>query len=214
MYENHLERLNKYVKDLERLLYTKNLDELDFFLKRSYSTSEMYNEDFVNEIKIELKEKKLGTSLNDVITHIASNNMLFNIEVIIEEDVLTENYDNYVPFDEEIAKSLYEKILKDVELNSYDERQQGIKFLFQLLFITKACILSSDKKLIEQLPIDKFIYYTNSSKSSHLLEEKDIITFYERNKTKTRMLILKLYLPRISSLISYAISRLSKVKPL
>ena len=57
MYENHLERLNKYVKDLERLLYTKNLDELDFFLKRSYSTSEMYNEDFVNEIKIELKEK-------------------------------------------------------------------------------------------------------------------------------------------------------------
>ena len=70
MYENHLDRLNKYVKDLEQLLLLKKLDELDFFLKRSYSTSELYNEEFVNEIKIELKEQKLGTSLNDVITHI------------------------------------------------------------------------------------------------------------------------------------------------
>jgi len=211
MYENHLDRLNKYVKDLEQLLWSKNLDELDFFLKRSYSTSELYNEEFVNEIKIELKEQKLGTSLNDVITHIASNNMLFNIELIIEEDVLTENYNNYVPFDEENSKSLYENSLRDVELNSSDERQQGFKFLFQLLFITKACILSSDKKLIEQLPIEKFVYYIKSSKSSHLIEEEDIIKFYERNKTKTRISILKLYLPRISSLISNATSRLSKV---
>lgn len=44
-----------------------------------------------------------------------------------------------------------------------------------------------------------------------LIEEKDIITFYESNKTKTIMLILKLYLSQISSLISNAVSRLSKV---
>lgn len=210
MYENHLDRLNKYVKDLEQLLLSKNLNELDFFLKRSYSTSEIYNQEYINEIKIELKERKLGVSFKDVITHIASNNMLFNIELIIEEDILTEYYDNYVPYDEENAKSLYEKTLKDLELNSSDERQ-GVKFLFQLLFITKSCILSSDKKSIEQLPIDKFIYYTKSSKSSHLLEEKNIIAFYERNKAKSRISILKLFLPQISSLISNATSRLSKV---
>ena len=44
-----------------------------------------------------------------------------------------------------------------------------------------------------------------------LIEEKDIITFYESNKTKTIMLILKLYLSQISSLISNEVSRLSKV---
>jgi len=211
MYEDYIEKLNKYSKDLEKLLYLKNLDELEFFLKRSFSTSEMYTENYISEIKLELKSKKLGTSFNEVITHIAQSNMLFNIEIIIEEDILVQNYDNYEPFNEEITKSLYAKTLKEVELNSSNESQQGFKFLFQLLYITKACILASDKKLIDQLPIDKFVYYTTSSKSSHLLNEKEIISFFERNKIKTRIAILKLFVIQINSLISNATSRFSKV---
>jgi hypothetical protein len=87
-YAAQFKKIETCIHDFQVVLNQKNVDDLIWVMQRIDSFKNIYHENFISEITDDLKERKLGKSLNEIKLHICSNRLLLEIDRIINIEIM------------------------------------------------------------------------------------------------------------------------------
>ena len=182
-YAAQFKNIETCIHDFQVVLNQKNVDDLIWVLPRIDSFKNIYHENFLSEITDDLKERKLGKSLNEIKLHICANRLLKEIDRIINIEII----DKYkITMDEWVDNK------KDSDLNNPKDILYNLnKFTIWVLLTTRSLILIWDKKDLESFPVSEFVSFGNKVHSLEFQKSSDLENYLVANKDKTRMNLFK-----------------------
>jgi len=181
-YAAQFKNIETCIHDFQVVLNQKNVDDLIWVLPRIDSFKNIYHENFLSEITDDLKERKLGKSLNEIKLHICSNRLLMEIDRIINIEII----DKYkIILDDWVDNKM------DSDHNPKDILYNLNKFTIWTLLNVKSLLLIWDKKDLGSFPISEFISLGNKVRSLEFQKSSELVNYIEVNKDKSRMYIFK-----------------------
>ena len=181
-YAAQFKNIETCIHDFQVVLNQKNIDDLIWVLPRIDSFKNIYHKNFLSEITDDLKERKLGKSLNEIKLHICSNRLLMEIDRIINIEII----DKYkIIMDDWVDNKM------DSDHNPKDILYNLNKFTIWTLLNVKSLLLIWDKKDLGSFPISEFISLGNKVRSLEFQKSSELVNYIEVNKDKTRMYIFK-----------------------
>ncbi|MBM3456310.1 MAG: hypothetical protein FJX80_14430 [Bacteroidetes bacterium] len=181
-YAAQFKNIETCIHDFQVVLNQKNVDDLIWVLPRIDSFKNIYHENFLSEITDDLKERKLGKSLNEIKLHICSNRLLMEIDRIINIEII----DKYkIILDDWVDNKM------DSDHNPKDILYNLNKFTIWTLLNVKGLLLIWDKKDLGSFPISEFISLGNKVRSLEFQKSSELVNYIEVNKDKSRMYIFK-----------------------
>jgi hypothetical protein len=182
-YAAQFKKIETCIHDFQVVLNQKNVDDLIWVMQRIDSFKNIYHENFISEITDDLKERKLGKSLNEIKLHICSNRLLEEIDRIINTEII----DKYkITMDEWVDNK------KDTDLkNPKDILYNLNKFTIWVLLTARSLILIWDKKDLASFPVSEFVSFSNKVRSLEFQKSSDLENYLVANKDKTRMNLFK-----------------------
>jgi|688.fasta_scaffold324909_2 hypothetical protein len=182
-YAAQFKKIETCIHDFQVVLNQKNVDDLIWVMQRIDSFKNIYHESFLTEVIDDLKERKLGKSLNEIKLHICSNRLLKEIDRIINIEII----DKYkITMDEWVDNK------KDTDLkNPKDILYNLNKFTIWVLLTTRSLILIWDKKDLASFPVSEFVSFGNKVHSLEFQKSSDLENYLVANKDKTRMNLFK-----------------------
>ena len=182
-YAAQFKKIETCIHDFQVVLNQKNVDDLIWVMQRIDSFKNIYHENFISEITDDLKERKLGKSLNEIKLHICSNRLLEEIDRIINTEII----DKYkITMDEWVDNK------KDTDLkNPKDILYNLNKFTIWVLLTARSLILIWDKKDLASFPVSEFVSFGNKVRSLEFQKSADLENYLVANKDKTRMNLFK-----------------------
>lgn len=182
-YAVQFKKIETCISDFQVVLNQKNVDDLAWVMKRIESFKNIYHESFLTEVIDDLKERKLGKSLNEIKLHICSNRLLMEIDRIINIEII----DKYkITMDDWIDNK------KDSDLNNPKDILYNLnKFTIWTLLNARSLILIWDKKDSGSFPISEFVSFGNKVHSLEFQKSSDLENYLAANKDKTRMNLFK-----------------------
>ena len=181
-YATQFKNIETCIHDFQVVLNQKNVDDLIWVLQRIDSIKNIYHENFLSEITDDLKERKLGKSLNEIKLYICSNRFLMEMDRIINSEII----DKY-----KIIMDDWVDNKKDSNHNPEDILYNLNKFTIWTLLNVKSLLLIWDKKDLGSFPISEFISLDNKVRSLEFQTSSKLVNYIEVNKDKTRMNIFK-----------------------
>jgi len=182
-YAAQFKKIETCIHDFQVIMNQKNVDDLIWVMPRIDSFKNIYHENFISEITDDLKERKLGKSLNEIKLHICSNRLLKEIDRIINIEII----DKYkITMDEWVDNK------KDTDLkNPKDILYNLNKFTIWVLLNARSLILIWDKKDLASFPVSEFVSFGNKVHSLEFQKSSDLENYLVANKDKTRMNLFK-----------------------
>jgi hypothetical protein len=182
-YAAQFKKIETCIHDFQVIMNQKNVDDLIWVMPRIDSFKNIYHENFISEITDDLKEKKLGKSLNEIKLHICSNRLLKEIDRIINIEII----DKYkITMDEWVDNK------KDSDLNNPKDILYNLnKFTIWVLLTARSLILIWDKKDLASFPVSEFVSFGNKVHSLEFQKSSDLENYLVANKDKTRMNLFK-----------------------
>ena len=182
-YAAQFKKIETCIHDFQVVLNQKNVDDLIWVMQRIDSFKNIYHESFLTEVIDDLKERKLGKSLNEIKLHICSNRLLLEIDRIINIEII----DKY-----EITMDHWVENKKDTDLkNPKDILYNLNKFTIWVLLTARSLILIWDKKDLVSFPVSEFVNFGNKVHSLEFQKSSNLENYLVANKDKTRMNLLK-----------------------
>lgn len=206
-YSAQFKFIDSCIHEFEVVMNQKNVEDVVWVLQRMESFKNILHENFIENIKNNLKDRKLGKSLDEIKLYICSNLILSKIERIICIDIA----DKYkISIDEWIDNNH----TRDLE-NPMDLIYHVNKFTFWALLNVRSLILIWDKKDLGTFPICEFVDIGHKVCQSEFKQISDLEKYIEIHKDKTRIHLFKGKIIAITSNISSAkvyLERLIKLK--
>lgn len=198
--KHHLDRIDSYNSELGIFLKMKS-SELDFFFRRSKEWQEGYldNENFIQEIKDELKRKGLSSKHENVLVDFGVNGFLSNIRNEIESNLFQEDY---IVSERTLDKKYH---LKEV-IESLPEKKNNLResdfemwlltYFLQILSITKVCEIITDDEIPANLIHEWCVIWDYSSASPFKAQDlkkniNPLQSFYDRDNKKWKFNLIK-----------------------
>ena len=182
-YAAQFKKIETCIHDFQVVLNQKNVDDLVWVMQRIESFKNIYHESFLTEVIDDLKERKLGKSLNEIKLHICSNRLLLEIDRIINIEII----DKY-----EITMDHWVENKKNSDLNNpMDVLYHLNKFTIWVLMEVKSLLLIWDKKDLGAFPVSEFVSFGNKVHSLEFQKSSDLENYLVANKDKTRMNLFK-----------------------